>query len=499
MSEAEQKPESEHVGATVTKEFTVGQQQIKTQVIADWLDIFEKNEAQAKVFFTAYLAQEADSKRPVVFCMNGGPGSASVFLHFASIGPVGIGRTSEGKWDVDSRDILDNPESWLAFADLVFIDPVGTGFSHIIKPKTDIDDQKKASAKDKEDEKNPYWSIKKDLETIGQFMRRFLRQQKLWSRPLYYAGESYGGYRACRLAKLLNREYGLGMSGIISISPIWQFRDASGSDYSTSQWVNLLPTYAAAAHRYGLGRHFEAETPMKTVLDQAEKFAVGDYAQMLLAGNMLNPEQRGKTVEITADMLGLEVDFVSRSNGRISLSDYSRLLKKADHHVTDIYDGSQYSLDPFPHRTNNEEAIEESMFSDFHRFHNIVHRWFFEEMGIKTDLEYNILNMEACKTWKDDERKWDLYELSSAADDFRAGMTAYHHQRALIVHGKFDTVTPYFASKRILQQINFNESVRSRITEILYDGGHMFYSWPEVNKQFRDDAREFVGGQVAQT
>lgn len=486
------KTENPHKGALQHHRFELADGPLDVNVIADWLEIYDQDEPKARMFHTAYLAQNADAERPVIFCMNGGPGASSLFLHFACAGPKSLSRTDEGKLDLASRTLTDNPESWLNFADLVFIDPVGTGFSHLIKPKKK-DDEDKAEKK-AEDDKNPYWATKKDLDSIGQFMRRFLRQHKLWQRPLYYAGESYGGYRACRLAKLLNKEYGLGMAGIISISPIWQFSDVLDSDYSAGQWVNQLPTYAAIAHRHGIGRHFDQEAEMDEVLAESERFSVSEFAQMLVSGSLMPAEQREAVLGKTADLIGLDADFVERSSGRIRISDYARLARKNHDEITDLYDGSLYSLDPFPHRTNNEHAISESLFIDSHLFQNALHQWYFEVLGVETPLEYTLLSEEAFKHWKNDEKKYDLFEMTSAVDDFRAGMAANTQQRALIVHGRFDTVTPYFASKRLLLQSNLDASVAARISEKLYDGGHMFYSWPEVKNRFSDDIKAFVLG-----
>ncbi len=483
-------PDNPHKGVRKTLRFALASGELETEVIADWLELHDKDEPDARVFHTAYLAKDGSADRPVIFCMNGGPGAASVFLHFACIGPRSVERNSAGMLDTGSRALGHHSGSWLDFADLVFIDPVGTGFSHRIKQPAK-ESGEKAPAKGEED-KNPYWATKKDLESIGQFMRRFLRQHKLWSRPLYYAGESYGGYRAGRLTKLLNREYGLGMAGIINISPIWQFRDASDSDYSCSQWINQFPTYAAIAHCNGIGRVFPAHAAMCDVLAEAERFSLCEYAQLLVSGQLMPAEQREAVLRKAADLIGLDTEFVTKANGRIVITDYARMLRKTYGEITDLYDGSQYTLDPFPHRTNNEAAIESVLFADTHLFQNAVHQWFFEELGVETPLEYEILNEEAHKSWKDDEKKFDLFEMTSSADDFRAGMTGNPHQRTLIVHGRFDTVTPYFASKRLLQQMNLDESVRSRVSEKLYDGGHMFYSWPEVNAAFASDVRAFV-------
>ncbi|MFV8819996.1 S10 family serine carboxypeptidase-like protein [Haliea sp. E17] len=483
-------PENPHRGVRQRQQFALTSGPLEVDVIADWLVIYDKDEADGRIFHTAYLAGDRDSGRPVIFCMNGGPGGASVFLHFACVGPRALARDSAGKLDTQARDLASNPDSWLNFADLVFIDPIGTGFSHRISRKPEAGEEKKSA--EKEAEKNPYWGTKKDLDSIGQFMRRFLRQHRLWRRPLYFAGESYGGYRAGRLAKLLNKEYGLGMAGIISISPIWQFRDVSDSDYSASQWVNQLPVYAAIAHRNGIGRAFAADTPMDEVLRAAEQFSIGDYVQMLVAGELMPEERRQAILARVADLIGLDTEFVGKANGRILIGDYARMVRKLHGEITDLYDGSLYSLDPFPHRTNNETAINEALFNDHHLYQNAVHQWFFEELGVETPLEYQILNHEAFENWKYDEKKFDMFEMASSMDDFRAGMTGNPHQRALIVHGRFDTVTPYFASRRLLHQASLAASVRARISEKLYDGGHMFYSWPEINREFAGDVEAFV-------
>ncbi len=491
MADQDKTPEEiPHKGARQKRDFALRQGTVQAEVIADWLDIRDKDEPDARIFHTAYLARDAASDRPVIFCVNGGPGAASVFLHFACAGPRAVARDSAGKLDTGQRELADNPDSWLNFADLVFIDPLGTGFSHRISKKPADGEDKKPAAD--EAEKNPYWATKKDLDTIGQFMRRFLRRHKLWRRPLYFAGESYGGYRACRLARLLNREYGLGMAGIISISPIWQFRDASDSDYSASQWINQLPVYAAIAHHNGIGRAFPAETAMEEVLADAEQFSLGDYVQMLVSGELMSESQRQSILSRVADLIGLDTAFVNKANGRILISDYARMVRQTHGEIIDLYDGSQASLDPFPHRTNNESAIDAALFNDHHLFQNAVHQLFFEELDVETPLEYQVLNHQAFENWKNDEKKFDLFELTSSVDDFRAGMTANPQQRALIVHGRFDTVTPYFASRRLLAQANLEASVKARISEKLYDGGHMFYSWPALNRAFAEDVEAFV-------
>lgn len=486
------KPETEtspHKGARVTRTFKLANGDTEAEVIAEWLDLYDKNELKARMFHTAYLAKNPQPGRPVVFLVNGGPGASSVFLQFACAGPVAVPRDADGRFDTASRSVQTEPSSWLNFADLVFIDPIGTGFSHLIKPAAKDDE---ASKKTDGDDKHPYWSIQKDLDALGQFIRRFLREHALWTRPLYFAGESYGGYRACRMARQLNNRFGLGTAGIISISPIWQFRDASDSELSTSQWVNLLPTFAGIAHHHGIGRYFPKDTPMDEALREAERFSLEEFAPLLVSGNLMEQEKRQRLLKTMADLIGLSEDFVSKAGGRIPIHDYGRMVRQEHGEIVDLYDGSQCSLDPFPHRTNNELAIDRSLFPDMHVFQTALNHWYFEELGVETPLEYTILNMEAFKNWKNDEKQFELFELTASVDDFRAGMTMNTQMRAMIVHGRYDMVTPYFASKRILNQVNLVDSVKERIRERLYKGGHMFYSWPDVNTEFAEDVRAFV-------
>lgn len=478
-----------HKGAKVTRSFEMTKGKMEAGVIADWLDIYDGDEPKARIFHTAYLASKTDAHRPLVFCVNGGPGAASVFLHFACAGPKAVPRNEKGQLDTASRELKANPESWLNFADLVFIDPVGTGLSHLITPSGKDDEQNK---KQEENDKHLFWTTKKDLDALAQFMRRFLRQHKLWNRPLYFAGESYGGYRACRMAKLLNKDYGLGIAGIISISPIWQFRDASDSEFSVSQWINQLPTYAAVAHRHGIGRYFPDDTDMDKMLEEAERFSLDEYAQLLVSGELMPADKRQDILTKTAAIMGLDEANVTKAGGRIPMHDYGRMVRQEHSEIVDLYDGSQYSLDPFPHRTNNEKAIEEALLHDLHVFQTALNQWFFDDLGVETPLEYKILNMEAFKNWKNDEKQFDLFELTTSIDDFRAGMAGNPNLRTMIVHGRFDMVTPYFASKRLLKQANLNDSVKARISERLYDGGHMFYSWPEVNAKFARDIEAFM-------
>ena len=476
-----------HKGAQQQKEFTINGETIDTQVTADWLTLYKDDNPTARLFHTAYIKSGSnDAKHPLVFCVNGGPGASSTPLHFSCIGPLQVAISENGGLDLSQKQLVPNNDSWLPFADLVFIDPIGTGYSHRIVPE-DKDEKEKA-----EKDKNEFWATKKDLDSIGEFMRRFLTKHKLWSRPIYFTGESYGGYRAGRMAALLGGQYGIGTEGVIVISPIWQFADVSGADYSASQWINQLPTYAATAHQAGLGRVMAEGDSMDAVLEAVENFAVNDFARALVSGDLMPESERHAILEKAADWMGLDTEQVVRSAGRILIDDFARQLSQHKHEIHDLYDGSLRVLDPFPHRTNNEQAIRNSLFAELHQLTLASQLFFAEFMGVETQLEYKLLNFEVFKAWKDDEKELQLDEPTQSADDFRKGMTNNQHMKAMIVHGRFDSVTPYFASKRLLAQCQFHPSVKERITNVLYDGGHMFYWWPEVKQQFTADVKAFL-------
>ncbi len=481
-------PEKKNTNIAGRKTFTFESesQTLETDVIADWMPLHIDDKPAADMFYTAYLVKSENPQRPITFCINGGPGGSTVFLQFACAGPRILAFNEEGRELAGSKSLVDNPSHWLGFTDLVFIDAMETGYSRV-RP-----DDKKEEGKPGEKKNNPYWAVKKDLASIAEFMRKFLTQHKRWQSPLFFAGESYGGYRGGRLAKLFAKEFQLAVDGVIIISPIWQFRDVSNSDYSSSQWINQLPTYVGIAHKHGLCRHVPAETPMSEVLLGAEEFAISDFARALIAGTMMSDGERHKIFTQVADMMGLDARFVIESEGRVSLDDFSRQLKKQDHEITDLYDGSISVGDVFPNRTNNEAAIGDALFNTLNLYAGAVYQWQRGELGLSTELEYHVLNMDAFKAWKNDEKDDDISQLTESMDDFRAGMIQNTAMKSLIVHGAYDTVTPYFASKRLMHQSRLKPEVKARITEVLYEGGHMFYSWHEQRKRFSDDVKTFI-------
>src|SRR5262249_15022441 len=198
----------------------------------------------AEIFSVSYVADGGDPNRPVAFVFNGGPGASSAYLHMGAVGPQRVAFPSDGTLPTLPPKLVQNESSWLAFADLVFVDPVGTGFSRIIEKEPKKDEKPGEGEKQDPDE---YFGLTRDLESLCEFMARWLSEHDRWGSPIFIAGESYGGYRVGRLVQKLQEDAGIGLNGAILISPALELTGLVGDDYGVVQWVDLLPTMAAGA------------------------------------------------------------------------------------------------------------------------------------------------------------------------------------------------------------------------------------------------------------
>src|SRR5436190_13785606 len=250
---------------------------------AKWLVLRRKEKPSAEIFSVSYVAESADLGRPVTFVFNGGPGASSAYLHVGAVGPERVDFPADGTLPPMPPRLVQNDESWLAFSDLVFVDPVGTGFSRIIDKdgKKKADEKKDAGAETSgagaEPDPNEYFGYKRDLESLSEFIGRWLSSNGRWGSPVFIAGESYGGYRVGRLVRILQETAGIGLNGAILISPALEFEGLSAGDYGVLEWVDRLPTMAGAAAHHGRSRAFAGDTPLDEVRREAEAFATTDY------------------------------------------------------------------------------------------------------------------------------------------------------------------------------------------------------------------------------
>jgi carboxypeptidase C (cathepsin A) len=414
-----------------------------------------------------------------------------------AVGPQRVAFPATGTLPELPPKLVQNESSWLTFADLVFVDPVGTGFSRIIekeKPEKPAENGKPAG--DEKSDPDEYFGQKRDLESLCEFMARWLSENDRWGSPVFIAGESYGGYRVGRLVRMLQEETGIGLNGAILISPALELTDLSESDYGVTSWVDLLPTMAAGAAFHGRSRAFPAGSPLEQVLAGAEEFAAGDYATFLIRGASLGVAERERTLSRLADLVGLPLELVTRAEGRVSPVAFARELLRDERKVLGFYDVSVTATDPFPDRPEHA-APDPTLAGISPAYTAAVNRQLRSEIGVRTDREYRLLSFEVNEAWKEDTKRHFFAPPEGATDSFRYGMALNPHLRAFLTHGRYDMATPYFASDRLRNLMRFDPDTAGRLTVRHFEGGHMFYAREESRRGFTAAISEFVAGALA--
>ncbi len=496
------KPDHEPpAGAESSARWTGGAKPLEYTATAEWLVLRKKEKPSAEIFSASYVAKAGDRPRPVAFVFNGGPGASSAYLHMGAVGPQRVAFPVDGTLPTLPPKLVQNESSWLAFADLVFVDPVGTGFSRIIERDQNSaqQDKQESGPKPGEGEKpdpDEYFGQKRDLDSLCEFMARWLSENDRWGSPVFIAGESYGGYRVGRLVRMLQEETGIGLNGAILISPALELTGLAGDDYGVVQWVDLLPTMAAGAAFHGRSRAFAAGTALADVMAGAEEFASGDYATFLIRGASLGAQERERTLAQLADLVGLPLELVTRAEGRVSPIVYARELLRDRRQVVGFYDVSITSTDPFPDRPQHE-APDPTLAGISPAYTAAINRQLRSEIGVRTDREYRLLSLEVNEAWKEDTKRHFFAPPEGATDSFRYGMALNPHMRAFLTHGRYDMATPYYASNRLRNLMRLDPDTAGRLTVRHFDGGHMFYAWEESRHAFTAAIAEFVAGALA--
>ena len=456
---------------------------------ASWMVLRKKEKPSAEVFSVSYVAEDG-SDRPVTFVFNGGPGASSAYLHMGTVGPKRVAFPPDGTIPTLPIQLIDNDASWLEFTDLVFIDPVGAGFSRIIESKN-TGDEKKADATDPKE----YFGVKRDLEAMGEFMSRWLSTHKRWGSPIFVAGESYGGFRVAKLVRMLQEGPGIGLNGAILISPALELATVTATDYDVLPWIDWIPTMAAAAHHHGKSRAFDADASLEEVQAGAEEFATGIYASFLTRGASLDPDERTAILARLADIVGLPIELVVRADGRVPMTTFARELLRDERKLLGLYDATITAVDPFPDR-EPYGGPDPTLAGYGAAYAAAVNRMLRAEIGVETDREYKLISMEVNSDWKIDMQRHAFASAVGATDDFRYGMALNPHMKAFITHGRHDLVTPYYASDRLRNLMRLDESMAERLTVRHFSGGHMFYAWESSRNEFREAIQAFVAAAL---
>ena len=419
----------------------------------------KEHHVAGEVIFTSYVVNGKD--RPVTFALNGGPGAASVYLNFGAIGPKRVPFGSQGDSPSDPATLVDNPGSWLGFTDLVFIDPIGTGFSRSLVSEADS--------------KKLFYSTTPDIEYLSHIIYTWLvKNERLTSRK-YLVGESYGGFRGPRITHYLQTELGVALNGVVLVSPYLNPSINANQQISPIPWMMTLPSIVAA--------HLERQDQLtSTKMAEVIAYTRGEYATDLMKGHS-DPEATPRVIKKVTELTGLDPEFVKRSGGRLETQAFLREVFREEGKLGSRYDPNVTAWDPFPsepQQRSGDPILESIIAPTTTAMVDFITR----VVGWKIEARYNALSDEVNRLWEggDDLRK-------GAVDQLRESVATDPKLRVLIAHGWDDLSCPFMGSILTVDQMPIMGD-QSRVQVREYPGGHMFYSRPGSQAALRKDVVE---------
>ncbi|MCG5240014.1 septum formation initiator [Azospirillum doebereinerae] len=427
-----------------------------------------KEEVAARVFAVSYTAGSdsapSNPARPVTFVFNGGPGAASAYMHLGAVGPKVVGFGPNGALAGPPAPLLDNPDSWLAFTDLVFIDPVGTGYSRATK--TDGDAEKR------------FWSVEGDTRSMAEIVRLWLTRNGRWSSPKFLAGESYGGFRIAKMADELIQRTGVAVNGLILVSPVVDF--AAIDEDSILGPALKLPAMAATAA--ALGR--APGTPQQAA-EAAERFALGPYLTGLAGLDYGKLGESAGFFGEVARLVGLPAEQIARQRGRVPMSVFTRELLRDQGRVLSIYDGTFTAPDPDPGASR--VPFDAFLRGTVPTYTTAFAAYATAELGVRTEVPYRLLSDPVNRSWE-----WPRMSVPSAVESLQTALTLQPSLRVLIAHGRTDLITPYMASRWMAARLELPPAERDRVRVTVHEGGHMMYTRESGRASLAADARALV-------
>ncbi|HTP63969.1 MAG TPA: peptidase S10 [Geobacteraceae bacterium] len=427
----------------------------------------DAGETEANIFFVSYTAEKTPTKnRPIIFVFNGGPGAASVWLHLGCAGPRRVQMLSDGKMPQPPFKLVDNDFTWLDLADLVFIDPVGTGYSRAVKP----------------DMTKKFKSVQGDIDSVGRFIRLYLTQYGRWGSPLFLAGESYGTFRAAGLADYL-LEHGMALNGIIMISTVMNFQDITFAAGNELPYLLFLPSYTATAW-YHQRLMPELQVDLDKTLAAVESWAEGGYLMALAKGDRLSPEERKGVAAKLAQFTGLNISYIDNRNLRIDNNSFARELLRDRREVVGSMDSrfTAPNLDPaVPYGFDPTVANIRPPFTA------AVNGYIRNELGYHSDLEYLTLG-EGTGSWEWDTRNG----FADTSENLRNAFAKNRYMKLFIASGLFDLATPYLTTDYTLSHLGLTPALRRNVTTRRYRSGHMIYLDNAAIAQLKRDISAFI-------
>jgi carboxypeptidase C (cathepsin A) len=416
----------------------------------------EEGKARASVFFTSYTRTGAaeKAKRPITFVFNGGPGSSSVWLHIGALGPRRVEMGPEGEQPPPPYHLIDNEETPLPFTDLVFIDPVTTGFS---RPAPGENPQQ-------------FHGLEGDLESVSEFIRLYLTRYERWPSPKFLAGESYGTTRASALSLYLLRNHGIYLNGITLISSVLNFETLESTPGNDLPFMLFLPSFTATAWYHKKLPDDLEKGSVAAAVDEARKYAAGDYALALMKGDKLTPTERETVAKQLARLTGLSELYIQRSNLRVPEFKFFKELLRDRGRTTGRYDSRLLGIPS--DAVGDDFEYDPSYASVQGAYTSMLNSYIRSELSYESDLPYEIL------TGKVQPWKWDHFEnqFVDVSGRLRDAITQNPALLVLAANGYYDLATPFFATEYTINHLGLDPSLRNNISLTYCEAGHMLYT-----------------------
>jgi carboxypeptidase C (cathepsin A) len=477
---AQEENESSAQGASGTSHtVTVNGDPIPYRATAGLMPIRDKTDRViADIFFVAYErlgpTSSLDAGRPITFAFNGGPGSSAVWLHMGGLGPRRAVLPRDGTTVPDADRLEDNEYAWLEFTDLVFVDPVGSGFSRAA-PGVDA---------------GQFFEVQEDVNVACEFVRLFVTEHERWLSPQFIAGESYGAARAVAMARRLQEHYGLYIEGLVLLSSALNMGTISFDPGNDLPYVLILPSYSAAARYHG---RLGGKTPhaFERTLEKVETWALNEYIVSLAKGSLLSEAQLRQTAGRLAEYTGLPQEIIATSHLRIRNGDFIQDLLRAQNRTLGLLDSRVTVGNAWLRR---HDWTDPSFFLVQGPFVAAFNGYVRTELGFRTDLAYIFLSERANQSWN-----WGGSEHSylNVAPILAEAMNLDNRLRVFAAAGYCDLTTPYLSQEYVFNHLDLPTSLRKNITFRRYPSGHQIYTSTDALRQLTGDVRAFVAGLAA--
>ena len=464
-------PEKEEPPVVTKHSIRVGGRQLNYTVTTGYMPIKNAGtgDTEARMFYMAYTLDNPPAKRPLMFSFNGGPGSASVWLHLGALGPRRIKMLDSGLMPPPPYEMEDNQSTWLTETDMVFIDPVGTGYSRAVKP----------------DLASKFFGVNGDISSVGEFIRMYLGRHQRWMSPLFLVGESYGTTRAAGLSNHLF-DRGIALNGIVLVSTVMNFQTIRFANNNDLPLVLIVPSYATTAwYHKRLSPAMQAKT-VEQIAQEARAFAANEYMPAMLRIDQLSDSERSALAAKFSSFTGLSPDFIERNNFRVELGEFNKELMRNSRRTTGRLDSRFTGIDrdaagDGPDSDPSMNAIRPPYTA---AFNNYVRG----ELGFKTDTEYYILGGGITAPWN--------YNVTNAYADtsipLKDALAKNPYMKVLVASGYYDMATPFFAAEYTFSAMNLDPTLRRNISFTYYESGHMMYIERRSLEKLKADAAAFI-------